>query len=717
MQHQNNQRQGGMASDNLYEDDIQETQSGINCCSLCGQYVCTEFCESGKFINLFGGTLLSMGSAGLKIGSVFLLNKFVSNLAASSDTASHGTQQQGTELVMEYTAMLVAAELCSFLASWCVDKPIVDVSQKIALRLIEPVIKLPMTKFNELMLQDPSGLLATIPYNMKSLILRTTVEGIPNTVQILGVAIASVLLFGQDIIIVEAVLGVIYLGMCYKTAQWMHQAEKGYSSAMRFAYRMEIGQEDYLLTTKVFNAYKFEKETAENIYDRLAPLKSNLDNIERTSSRLQQVILYIGTGFLLAITANAVLDPNRPQFTMENFIAITVYFQLFIAPLVQIGQSFLEVSIHLVAMRRIAAISGLEEEILDNQEVTPLQQLADNGNRIVFREVCFRYPAAYDSTYIVNHLSFTLNPGQTLALVGSSGIGKSTVLKLILRLFDISDGVIEIGNTQITDCGLSQLRRRIGYIEQKTKIFYKDSMKTNLAYGSTVSDARIDTVLSDTQLLTKAKRESRYFHDHETGQHPNYAENKMFFLSGGEALKVGISRALQEPKDIYLLDEPTASLDAVNAHQILQQLSQLLLNKTSIIISHQLLHMISADILIYVHDFSLPGQPPHVHYFKGTHQELLNRNSQVYQNYLVEYPAYIREFQRLHLPVLSAQEYANTANEAYRRGYSLQSNEQEYAHLFSTNRLIHFQTAHTSQPQGRTVQQGAGIGVTFHTLK
>ena len=89
MQNQNNERQGGMASDHLYEDDIQETPSGINCCSLCGQYVCAEFCESGKFINVFGGTLLSMGSAGLKIGSVFLLNKFVSNLAASSDTASH----------------------------------------------------------------------------------------------------------------------------------------------------------------------------------------------------------------------------------------------------------------------------------------------------------------------------------------------------------------------------------------------------------------------------------------------------------------------------------------------------------------------------------------------------------------------------------------------------------------------------------------------------
>lgn len=385
--------------------------------------------------------------------------------------------------------------------------------------------------------------------------------------------------------------------------------------------------------------------------------------------------------------------------------------------LVQIGQSFLEVSIHLVAIRRIAAISGIEEEILDNPDANALQPLAGNGNRIVFREVCFRYPVAYDTTYIVNHLSFTLNPGQTLALVGSSGIGKSTVLKLILRLFDISGGAIEIGSINITDCGLSQLRRRVGYIEQKTKIFHKDSMKTNLAYGSNVSDARIDTVLSDTQLLTKAKRESRHFHDPETGQHPNYAENKMFFLSGGEALKVGISRALQEPKDIYLLDEPTASLDSVNAHQILQQLSQLLLNKTSIIISHQLLHMISADLLIYVHDFSLPGQPPHVHYFKGTHEELLNRNSQVYQNYPREYPLYIREFQRLRLPVLSAQEYANMAHEAYRRGYALQSSEQEYAHLFSTNRLIHFQAANSSQPQGRRVQQAAGIDVTFNTLK
>jgi len=680
---------GGMASDRLYEHSVEEPPINRNCCSLCGEYVCQKFCESGKFIHVFGGTLLSMGSVGLRVGSVFLLNQFVSNLAASSDTASHGSEKHGTELVIEYTAMLVAAELCSFLASWSVDKPIIDVSQTIAVRLIEHVIKLPLAKLDELMLHDPSGLLATIPYNMKSLVMKTTVDGIPNAVQILGVAIASVILFGQDILIVEAVLSVIYLGISYATAQAMHQAEKGYASAMRFIYRMEIGQDDYLLTTKVFNAYQFEKKTAQNIYDRLAPLKSNLDTIERISTRLQQIILYIGTGFLLAITANAVLDPNRPKFTMENFIAVTVYFQLFITPLVQIGQSFLEVSIHLVAIRRIAAISEINEESLNASNAPTSGPLAAKATRIVFNNVCFRYPSSYTNTNIVNHLSFALNPGQTLALVGSSGIGKSTILKLILRLFDITEGTITIGGINITNTELSRLRTKIGYIEQKTKIFPKDSMKTNLAYGSNATDKKIDAILAKTQLIAKARQESEHFHDPEAKKHPQYAENRMFFLSGGEALKVGISRVLQKRKDIYLLDEPTASLDAVNAHQILQQLSELLKGKTSIIISHQLLHMISADLLIYVHDFSLPGQPPHIHYFKGTHRELLNRDSQVYQNYIQEYPAYVNEFQQLQLPVLSAQDYATIAHEAYARCYSLQSNEQEYANLFSTNRITY----------------------------
>jgi len=659
----------------IYENPENSTKSFT---SLCYENVVQRFSSMGKCPHICLSTLLSTFAVVLRIGSVFFLNQFLEHVAHEENQGDSVSDSEVYKLVIQYSAILIGAELLSYVSSWTIDKAILEVSHDTAIKLIEHTIHIPMNKFDVLLSNEPTSLLATIPYNLRSLVLKTTVDGIPNILQLIGVGLASVFVFDKTIGAIEFTSGFLYLGLSYYMSTLMHQTEKNYSQMARFIYRFDLTQLDYLMTTKIFNAFEFEKHTAHNIFNKLTPLKARLQNIERLANKIQQIMLCISGGFILAMTANNVTNPSRPEFTMQDLIAITVYYQLFTAPMIAIGNSFLEISIHMVAIKKMAQIFDMDIEAQNELNYVPPVDLVQES--IHFKDVCFSYTPQSNS-FIINNLSFELEAGKKIALVGNSGIGKSTILKLILGLYPLDSGQILIGGKNINEMPKGQLRQKIGYIEQKTKIFPDDSVKSNIAYNQSVSDESLDTILKKANLFEKARREATEFHDKDQ-LHPQYAKQTMFSLSGGEALKVGIARALTQHRDIYLLDEPTAALDSENAYDILNELSVLLKNKTAVLISHQLLHMISVDLIIFAHDMANTGEIPQIHYVIGTHEDILDIRSSAYEKYRQSYEKYIREVQKHHIVVKPVDECIQLLHGAYSRCFELQSDEAAYSQLF-----------------------------------
>jgi ABC-type multidrug transport system fused ATPase/permease subunit len=237
-----------------------------------------------------------------------------------------------------------------------------------------------------------------------------------------------------------------------------------------------------------------------------------------------------------------------------------------------------------------------------------------NGD-IVFDNLTFKYPKSEHFT--LKDISLTIPHGKKTAFVGVSGSGKSTIIKLLLRMYDYSTGSIKIGDMELRDVNSSSLRRHIGYVEQHVDLF-DTSVKNNLLFGlhnKNVVDAEL------VRISIKA-RINQFEHRLDKGLDTQIGERGVK-LSGGEQQRVGIARALIKNPEILIFDEATASLDTENEKYIQEAIDEASEGRTAIIIAHRLSTIQNADVIFVLHHGKLVGQ--------GTHKELLSDN-QYYQN-------------------------------------------------------------------------------------
>jgi ABC-type multidrug transport system fused ATPase/permease subunit len=234
---------------------------------------------------------------------------------------------------------------------------------------------------------------------------------------------------------------------------------------------------------------------------------------------------------------------------------------------------------------------------------------------IVFKDLNFKYPKSEGS--VLKNLSLTIPQGKKVAFVGVSGSGKSTIIKLLLRMYDYQDGSLSINNLELKDMSASDLRHHIGYVEQHVDLF-DTTVRENLLFGLTdknVSEEFLNEVV-------KKARIDQFFHRLSKGLETQIGERGVK-LSGGERQRLGIARALIKNPEILIFDEATASLDTENEKYIQEAIDEASRDRTSIIIAHRLSTIQNADVIFVMHHGELVGS--------GTHQDLLQSNG-YYQN-------------------------------------------------------------------------------------
>ncbi len=253
-------------------------------------------------------------------------------------------------------------------------------------------------------------------------------------------------------------------------------------------------------------------------------------------------------------------------------------------------------------------------EILDEPIVTAEKENAlENGidsslPEIEFDNVSFRYSTKREKA--IDSLSFRVSPGQTAAIVGSSGAGKSTILNLILRFYDIDEGSIRINGNDLKDYNLEYLRSKISVVFQSTYLFY-GTVKENIRM------ARPDA--SDEEIIAAAKSANahEFIKDLPSGYDTMVGERGET-LSGGQQQRIAIARAILKNAPILILDEATSSVDAASEKLIQETMERLSGKFTTIIIAHRLSTVKNADCIYVLSDGSLAES--------GTHNELLNNN-------------------------------------------------------------------------------------------
>ena len=289
------------------------------------------------------------------------------------------------------------------------------------------------------------------------------------------------------------------------------------------------------------------------------------------------------------------------SISVSALVAFILYLFMLILPLGQLIGAFTQLQMGLGALTRIDEILRVAPEVDGGTGKAPAPT---GGALLAFDRVSFDYP---NGTKVLDDISFRVVRGSTTALVGPSGAGKSTVMALVARFYDASGGSIFFDGTDVNELSRSQLRSRLGYVEQEAPVL-AGTLRDNLTLAAPeVSDAEIHRVLASVRLTDLVERDP-------AGLSAQVGQGGVL-LSGGERQRLAIARALLARPELLLLDEPTASLDARNEAALRAAVDEIGGMCTVLVIAHRLSTVVEADSIIVLDEGRVAG--------RGTHRELL----------------------------------------------------------------------------------------------
>ncbi len=351
----------------------------------------------------------------------------------------------------------------------------------------------------------------------------------------------------------------------------------------------------------VIKAYGIEPRTNTNFVELAEGSKEkNVDLAKVQALFFPLMILLIGVSNILVIYigGNQFIDGKIDFGTIIEFL---IYVNMLTWPVAIVGWVSSMVQQAEASQKRINEFLQEEPAIQNTvDQPTPVK------GKITFNELSFTYPDT--NITALKNISFSVNPGETLSIIGNTGSGKSTILELIGRLYDVEDGMLTIDEQPIKQLNLDSLRSAIGYVPQDAFLF-SDSIRNNIKFGK--EDA------TDAEVMNAAKRAA--VHTNIVGFSKGYDTilgERGITLSGGQKQRVSIARAIIKDPQILLFDDCLSAVDTETEEEILQNLHEIAQDKTTIIVSHRVSSAKNADKIIVLEEGKIIQQ--------GTHNELVN---------------------------------------------------------------------------------------------
>lgn len=366
---------------------------------------------------------------------------------------------------------------------------------------------------------------------------------------------------------------------------------------------------------RAYNAEKYQDEKFAAANDELTRL--NLF-VNRLMAILNPIMMGISSGLSVAIywIGAYVINDATPTARLPLFsdmIVFMSYAMQVVMGFLLMGALFIVLPRTMVSAKRINQVLDLHSSIQNPAQV----QLADENlkGQVEFKDVTFRYAA--NSEAVIEHVSFRADAGQTVAFIGSTGSGKSTLVNLIPRFYDVSEGEILVDGVNVQDYALEDLRNKVGYIPQKAVLFSGD-VKGNLDFGRSQETPLNEEAMWQALELAQSKN---FIEDKEAGLESEVAQGGTNF-SGGQRQRLAIARALARKPEILIFDDSFSALDYKTDRVLRQELAEKTKSMTKLIVAQRISTIMDADLILVLDQGKVVGQ--------GTHKELL-ANNEVYQ--------------------------------------------------------------------------------------
>ena len=344
-----------------------------------------------------------------------------------------------------------------------------------------------------------------------------------------------------------------------------------------------------------------EMENLEREYIKSLKISLRSSKISTTQGLISS---FISTGFSMLTTYVGISQVLKGEMTLGGFMAFSTLSSYFTSPLSNLIGLQMQIQEASISMKRLGEIMDYPSETVGDEDRTDLDKVEGD---IEFKDVTFRYG---NRAPALDHISFTIPAGKKVALVGSSGSGKSTITKLLLKYYEPEDGEIDLNGVNLAEYTNDSVRRAISYVPQNVELFSK-------TIYDNIRVSRMDATMDEVKEAAK-KADAHDFIRHLPLQYNTYLEEAGNGLSGGEKQRIALARAFLKDSNLYILDESTSNLDFATENLIFNMIYDQLADRSMLIVAHRLSTVRDCDLILVMDHGKIVE--------RGNHEELMAKN-------------------------------------------------------------------------------------------
>lgn len=375
--------------------------------------------------------------------------------------------------------------------------------------------------------------------------------------------------------------------------------------------KLNLVSREILTGIPVIRAFNTQKREEDRFESANKDLMKNSVFVNSVMSMMMPIMMFIMNSIMILIIWVGGHNIDSGVMQVGDMMAFLQYTMQIVMSFLMISMISIMLPRASVSAKRINEVLEKEPAIKDKPELEQAKFDLKKKGLVEFRNVSFRYPDA--ESEILSDISFTANPGETTAIIGSTGSGKSTVVNLIPRFYDVTGGEILIDGVNIKDVSQKDLRSKIGFVPQKG-ILFSGTIESNIKYGKDITDDEMKRVAEIAQASEFIEKKDEKY-DSEIAQGGNN-------VSGGQKQRLSIARALAIDPEIFVFDDSFSALDLKTDRNLREALKKQTSGKTIIMVAQRVSTIMNAEQIIVLEDGKIVG--------KGTHEELL-KNCETYK--------------------------------------------------------------------------------------